>query len=358
MRKIIPKEGINIKGNRLQIPILLMILSIVIISSYIILRLNNVSSLVVILLTLALMILCPLSIYFFWIRPRAMPKLLVYLSFILCLGITYVIIPTSQKAFLNQMLVWIIPILEVSIFIFVVYSIVKSIIRYKRINLNKRYNFLEVIRKALEPKLGNGFVLEAILTEVSVFYYAVLVWFKKTKKQESGAYTYHKTSQIKTVIIVFSILLAIEGVALHFIIQLWSTIAAWIFTVLNVYALFYMVGLYNSTKFLPHIIHRDKLIVRLGYQSSIELDIRNIETIKTAQAQGGIGEKIPKTTYYSLLNMDTPHYEILLEEPVLMKGAYGRKRHVNTVVFRADKPNEMIDQINLMKNQFSDEKQD
>ncbi|WP_255584742.1 hypothetical protein [Virgibacillus saliphilus] len=139
-------------------------------------------------------------------------------------------------------------------------------------------------------------------------------------------------------------------------VQLWSNIAAWIITLLNIYALFYMVGLYNSARFLPHIIYQDKLILRLGYQSSVELNINNIETIKLAQYQGGIGEKIPKTTYYSSLNIDTPQYEILLKEPVLMKEAYGRKRHVKTVVFRADEPNEMMDQINLMRNQILSEK--
>src|SRR5699024_6716915 len=104
-QKIISKERINIKVNRLQIPILLMILPIVMISSYIILRSSNVSSLVVILLTLALITLCPLSIYFLLIRPRSMPRILIYLSFILGLVIAYVIIPTSQKGFLKQMLV-------------------------------------------------------------------------------------------------------------------------------------------------------------------------------------------------------------------------------------------------------------
>lgn len=333
-----------------------MILSMVMISSYIIFRSNNISSQVVISLTLTLIILCPLSIYFLLIHPRSMPNLFIYLSFILCLVISYIIIPTAQKGFLKQMLVWIIPILEISIIMFVIYSIVKSIILYKEMNTDKRYNFLEVTRIALEPKLGNGFVLETVLTEISIFYYAVLVWFNKKKKVNSEAYTYHETSQIKTMVIVFSILITIEGVALHFVVQLWSNIAAWIFTVLNIYALFYMVGLYNSTRFLPHIIHQDKLILRLGYQSSIELDISNIETIKTAQYQGGIGEKIPKTTYYSLLNIDTPQYEILLKKPVLMKGAYGRKRYVKTVVFRADEPNEMMDQINSMRNQISSEK--
>jgi hypothetical protein len=60
-----------------------------------------------------------------------------------------------------------------------VYSIIKSIIRYKGNNKSKENDFLEIARISLEPKLGNGFVLGAILTELSVFYYSIVVWFRK-----------------------------------------------------------------------------------------------------------------------------------------------------------------------------------
>ncbi|MFA1819048.1 hypothetical protein ACDX78_02395 [Virgibacillus oceani] len=231
--------------------------------------------------------------------------------------------------------------------IVVVYSIIKSIIRHKRNNKSKDNDFLEITRISLEPKLGNGFVLGAILTELSVFYYSIVGWFKKHPVIEKGkVYSYHKNSQIKAIVIVFSILIILEGILLHSLIQLWSDVAAWIFTILNIYALLYMIGLYNSVRFLPHIIYFDKLIIRLGYQSSIELDIKNIESIETAKEQGGIGEKTPKETYYSLLNLDSPQYEIFLKEPALMMSSYGRKKYVKTVVFRTDDPIKMVKEIN------------
>ncbi|MGE7184772.1 hypothetical protein ACQKKK_12465 [Peribacillus sp. NPDC006672] len=276
-----------------------------------------------------------------------MPKLLVYLSFIVCLGVSYLIIPSSQKEFFNQILIWLIPVLEVSIVIVVLYNIIKSIIRYKRNNKNQENDFLEIARISLEPKLGNGFVLGAVLTELSVFYYSIIGLFRKrTLNENKKIYSYHKTSQIKTIVILFSILITLEGILFHFLIQLWSDVAAWIFTVLNIYALLYMIGLYNSVRLLPHLIYFDKLIIRLGYQSSIELDIRNIESIQIAKKQGGIGEKIPKETYYAMLNMDSPQYEILLKEPAFMRSSYGRKKYVQTVVFRADEPIKMVEEIN------------
>lgn len=333
--------------KKLLTPILLVFIISLMGGSYFILRLDNISDFTVILLTLSLIILPPFGTYWLFIRQRIMSKLLLYLVFIICLGASYLIIPSTQKGFFNKVLVWLIPVIEIGILILVMYGIFKSVKNYRRNKQNEEHDFLDVIRISLEPKLGKGFVLGAILTELSVFYYSIIGWFKKpTVIQNGDTYSYHKTSQLKMIIIIFSILIILEGAFFHLLIQLWSSMAAWIFTILNIYALLYIIGLYNSVRSLPHIITSDKAVIRFGYQSSIELDISNIEDIKTAKEQAGIGEKTPKDTYFAMLNMDSPQYEIFLKEPVLMKSSYGRKRYVRTVVFRTDEPAKMIKELN------------
>lgn len=329
------------------VPILLVFIICLIGAIYFILRLESNNDFTVVLLTLSLITLPPLGIYCLLIRPRRMPKLLVYLAFIISLGTSYLIIPSSQKGFFNKMLVWLIPILEVSVLVIVIYGIAKSVISYRRNKQDEEHDYLDIVRLSLEPKLGNGFVLGAILTELSVFYYSIIGWFKKPiVMEDENAYTYHKTSQLKMLVIIFSILIILEGTFFHILIQLWSNIAAWIVTVLNIYGLLYIIGLYNSVRSLPHIITSNKVIIRFGYQSSIELDISNIQDIKTAKEQSGIGEKKPKDAYYSMLNMDSPQYEIFLKEPVLMQSSYGRKKYVKRVVFRTDKPANMLARLN------------
>ncbi|MCG3420597.1 hypothetical protein [Oceanobacillus jordanicus] len=185
-----------------------------------------------------------------------------------------------------------------------------------------------------------------IYIELQVLYYAIFGWFKSPANMKNvTVYPYHKTSQLKMFVIVFAILIVLEGGLFHFVLQIWSHLAAWIFTVLNIYALLYIVGLYHSVRTLPHTIHAEKLVIRYGYQSSIELDIKNIESIKNAKKQGGIEDKPPKDTYYALLQMDSPHYEITLKEPILMKRSYGKSKWVKTVVFRADEPAAMREHI-------------
>lgn len=82
--------------------------------------------------------------------------------------------------------------------------------------------------------MGDGFVLGAILTELRVFYYSIVGWFRYPTVIGNGKVcSYHKTSQIKTIVIVFSILIILEGIFFHFLIQSWSEVAAWIVTILN-----------------------------------------------------------------------------------------------------------------------------
>ncbi|REB11478.1 hypothetical protein DVB69_00785 [Sporosarcina sp. BI001-red] len=343
--KILEMEVLVIK--KLLVPILIVFIISLMGGSYFILRLDAISNLTVILLTLSLIILPLFMIYWLFIRPSSMPKLLAYLAFIICLGASYLIIPSSQKGFFSKMMVWLLLVLEISVLIVVIYGIFKSVKSYRRNKQDEDHDFLDVIRMSLEPKLGNGFVLGAILTEMSVFYYSIIGWFRKpTVIKNEDAYSYHKTSQLKTMTIIFSILIILEGASFHFLIQSWSGFAAWTFTVFNIYALLYIIGLYNSVRSLPHIMTSDKVIIRFGYQSSIEFEVSNIEDIKTAKEQGGIGEKKPKDTYFAMLNMDSPQYEIFLKEPVLMKSSYGRKKYVKTVVFRTDEPARMVEDLN------------
>lgn len=243
-------------------------------------------------------------------------------------------------------LLWLLVIIEFIIGSYIVYSIIKNISSYKKDSNYRILEMTERIRVVLEPRIGRTFLLEVVLTELTVFYYAIFVFFNKPNVNVGRTFTYHKSSQIKTFIIVFSILIIGEGLLFHYLFQRWSEVFAWIFTVLNVYGLLYLVGFYHSVKYLPHVMEQKTLLIRLGFQSSIKVDIDNIKYINKAK-ECGFDMKIPKDTYYSLLKIDSPQYELMLKKPIEMCGAYGRKRMVNTIVFRADEPNEFLEELNF-----------
>ncbi|WP_127492594.1 hypothetical protein [Paenibacillus glycanilyticus] len=231
------------------------------------------------------------------------------------------------------------PVIELLLIGFVVYSIVRAAIRYRK--SAQGHDSLESIRAVLESKLGKGLLLEIVMAEINVLYFSVVVWFRKPEERQ-GVFSYHKTSQIKTFIIVFSILILAEGLFVHFLLAQWNKAAAWIFTILNLYALLYMTGLYNSVRFKPHRLKEGSLKIRLGFQYDAATELSNIMTVKKATDRG-LG--IPKDTCYALLKIDSPQVELTLKEPVLMKASYGRSKYVTTIIFRADEPGRMMEEI-------------
>ncbi|WP_336775518.1 hypothetical protein [Paenibacillus sp. MMO-58] len=233
------------------------------------------------------------------------------------------------------------PVIELLLVSFVVYSIARTVIRYR--NSADGHDRLEGIRTALEPKLGKGLLLEIVMAEINVLHYSILVWFRKSGEEErQGAFSYHKTSQIQIFVVVFSILILAEGLFVHFLLAQWNGAAAWIFTILNLYALLYMIGLYNSVRFKPHLIKDDILMIYLGFQYYIKTEISNINSMKKAV---DTGLSIPKDTCHAMLRIDPPQVELALKEPVLMKASYGRSKYVKTIIFRADEPGRMMEEI-------------
>lgn len=195
----------------------------------------------------------------------------------------------------------------------------------------------DIMRKILLPILGKGIVLEIVLAEISIIYYSLIVWFKKPQTPDVTFFTYHKDSQIKIVTIVFTVIITLELVALHFLISNWSQLLAWISVVLNIYGILYLIALNNSVRYLPHLLGSDTLLIRLGFQSSISIQLDNIESFGGAKPVE-LGAKVPKDMYVAYMRLDEPQFEIRLKQPMQMLGSYGTKKDITSVVMRVDNP--------------------
>ncbi|SHH25163.1 hypothetical protein [Virgibacillus chiguensis] len=184
------------------------------------------------------------------------------------------------------------------------------------------------------------------LMYMRLWYYGVVVWLKKhpAPARDENVYKYHQTSQMKVITIVFSMLTILEGGLLHFLLHFWNETIAWITTIIHVHALVYCMALFQSAKHKPHVIEGNKVNIQFGFQSNLELDIRNISEIVAAQPIS-FETKIPKHTYVSLMQWDDPHYAFILKQPVPLKKIFGKTRSITSVVLRADDMEGMIARI-------------
>ncbi|MDT8978878.1 hypothetical protein RQP50_21810 [Paenibacillus sp. chi10] len=188
--------------------------------------------------------------------------------------------------------------------------------------------------------------MSSIVSDVRhLIYYSIMIWMKKPGKERGEAFSYHQHSQFKTMAVFLSILLIIEGVLFHFLVQMWSELAAWILSAINIYGLFYLMALYKSAKYLPHLVVDNRIIIRCGYQNRIEVPLNNVAVIQKAK-EISMGEKIPKDMHYAVIICDSPQYEIVLKEPIETKGLFGRTIPKRSVVFRCDNPEALLLKLN------------
>lgn len=185
-------------------------------------------------------------------------------------------------------------------------------------------------------------MMSGIVSDVRrMFYYSFMIWMKKPGKERGEPFSYHQHSQFKTMAIFLSIILIIEGVLFHFLVQMWSELAAWILSAINILGLFYLMALYKSAKYLPHLVVDNRIIIRCGYQNKIEVAMNNVAVIQKAK-EISMGEKIPKDMHYAVIIFDSPQFEIVLKEPIQTKGLFGRTIPIRSVVFRCDNSEAML----------------
>ncbi|OBR63254.1 hypothetical protein A7K91_25220 [Paenibacillus oryzae] len=173
----------------------------------------------------------------------------------------------------------------------------------------------------------------------NTFYYSLFVWFKKKAPPQlrGSVYTYHRGSQLKLLVIFFTILIGVEAALMHFLLSRWNDIVAWIVLVLNVYSILYIIALYQSSRHLLHLLSKDTFYIRMGMQSTIAISLDNIECLRKAR-QIDLVDKAEEGVYLSFMRFDTPQFEIVLKKPMQINILYGVQRTVSVIIFRVDDP--------------------
>lgn len=251
--------------------------------------------------------------------------------------IIYVLTPAEHNRFLSSILRWLILVVEFGLITYMLLRLTAIVKRYRSIASMTAQPPMAVLREALIPVLGSGVLLEIVMSELGVFYYSIIAGIKRPDAPKETSFTYHQTSQFKTVSIVFSIIILLETVGLHVLLSMWSPLLAWIFGVLNVYGILYLVAMSRSMACLPHMLDERQLYIQNGFQSSAVIPLHAIHEIVKAKPLE-LGEKIPKHMYAAYPRIDTPQFEIRLKHPVPMRGPYGIKKQVSIIVISVDEP--------------------
>ena len=291
-------------------------------------------------ITLDLILTIPF-VYFLLIRKKAIPKLTVVTVFVVGIVVATAVLPESQQSLLSQIKTYVFPIIELGVFSLLVSKAIKIIREFKkkdRVNLDF-YNAIQLASKEVFPAK----IASLLATEISVIYYGFVNWKKRTLKENE--FSYHKNSTIVSVLLGFMLVILIETVAVHLLVEKWSVIAAWVLSILSVYTCLQLFALLRSLSKRPIQINksREEVILRYGFFSEAVIPIEKIKNIELSEKE--LPEDKSILPFSPLGTLDGYNCILHLKEEAVFKSFYGFEKKYVSLAFFVDEKQQFKKQI-------------
>ncbi|WP_338764683.1 hypothetical protein WAF17_00075 [Bernardetia sp. ABR2-2B] len=290
-------------------------------------------------------------IYFFAVRKTKIPNLTALTLMIAGLFIGLYFLPKENQNYLQLFKTYFFPIIELGIVSVVIWKVRMAIIKYKKIKLSYggdikevSFDFFTVLKNSCEeilPKLPASL----LATEIAVIYYSILNW-KSRKINPKKEFTYHKNSGTVGLLGALVFIIAVETIAIHLLLGMWSHIAAWVLTILSIYTGFQILAFAKSFSKRPILIENDILYLRYGIMSETEIEIKNIKSIEVSEKSleellelEEIKDKQKAKLYQKLSplgNLEQHNVIIRLYKKAKLNGIYGINKEFEVLTFHVD----------------------
>lgn len=283
-------------------------------------------------------------IYFLLIRKTSIPKTTVVPMMILGLVIGFYALPEANQEYLQLFKTWFLPVIEIGVASFIIYKVRKAVLFHKQ-QSNRSLDFFTALKKTCAEVLPKPAVTP-FATEISVFYYGFFYW--KRRKLAENEFSYHKESSSIALFFVLILIVGIEIVPIHMLLEKWSTVAAWILTILSVYSGFQILGYVKSIMKRPIAVENDRLLLRYGIMKEAEIPVTDIKEIILTTKEFDKEENIVRL---SLLGEAESH-NVLIEthNQHTLYGLFGIKKPFTKIALHVDKPADFKNYIENLKN--------
>ena len=283
-------------------------------------------------------------VYFLIIRKRNIPKITVLSMFVLGLVILSFALPEENQSLLSTIKVFAIPIVEVTVLSFIVFKTIKLSRSYKE--QKDSGDFYTAMKRAASEVLPKQ-VAAILVTEISVVYYGFVHWRKKKLKKDE--FSYHVKSTSLSIIVGFLMVILIETFAVHFLLLKWSSVAAWILTILSAYTALQIFALARSISKRPIKVDvkMKELILRFGFFSEWSVPLHKIREVELSNKDLPEDKSVVP---FSPLGGLTEHNVILhFNKEEQFSGFYGLKKKASSLAIYVDDTQRFKDVINTFK---------
>lgn len=299
-------------------------------------------------ITVDLLLSVPL-VYFLLIRKTQISKTTVIPVMFIGLLIGSYFMPKEDQTYLFFFKTWIFPIIEVSVFTFLIIK-VRDKIKNFRESEGSAPDFYTILKSTCYEILPKRVVM-IIVTEIAVFYYSFISW--KTKPLLENEFSYHKQSGTQALFGAFILIIIIETIAFHFLLALWSIVLAWVLTILSIYTTVQVFGFAKSLSKRPILLNNNSLTLKYGILNETEISFLDIEKIE-------ISNRLPiKDLSLAMLSpiakFENHNVLIYLNNENEIVNLYGMKKKFKVIGVFFDEPKKFKDKIDIMLNGLNSE---
>jgi hypothetical protein len=276
-------------------------------------------------ITFDLCITIPFIYYLLVIRRGHVRPLSIVPVFIVCLMVARAIVPASQHEFLRQLALLHVP-MEAAVILAVAF-------RYRAAKATFRDDddFVQRIETVCRSIFGDNRASHIVAGELTACYLGTFGWRMQPPRERGiASTTFHQRIGWGSVVACALLLIAVEGVAVHLLVQRWSAPVAWLITAMDVWGAIWLLGDYQAFRLRPLVVTNDTIELRFGFRWSAMIPRDLIAAIEPLS--GNEAERLRRSRRYLRLSLlDEPSYAIRLRKPVRIDGVAGLRRIVTCI---------------------------
>ncbi|MFB6588085.1 hypothetical protein ACFCVQ_20960 [Bacillus thuringiensis] len=234
--------------------------------------------------------------------------------------------------------------------LFLLYKIVRklpTIIKKYKEYKSEYSSFSYAIDAAFDATMKRNKLIDIIVTECKLIYYAFLSWREKVPEGEY-VYSYHKKTGAIGVYIMIIHATLIESIGFHYLLHQWNPVIAWILLIVNVYAMIYFIAEIQAMRKNPLIVTEEQVIIQIGLGKKIVISFTQIDNIAFYKGDELLtakdGKQVLDATVMEFIK-EPAIFEITLKEPVKAQLLYGFSKTVSRVHLNVDEERKFYDAV-------------
>lgn len=277
-------------------------------------------------MTLDLVVVVPLAFYLLVVRRRGWPVVATVPVFVLSLVAAARIIPAGHQQPLRIAELLAIPA-ELAVLSWIAWRAHGALQAARR---DRTADPLQLLQRAAIGLLREARAAGVLATEIAVLYYGFGSWKTRPHAPEgAAAFTHHRRSGHLAVVCAFVMVMAIEGLAIHLMVALWSGVAAWFLTVTTAYGALWFLADARATVLRPILVDEEGLLLRAGLRWTVRVPRHEVAAIRHSKPAYG-------RESLNLTLLGAPTHWIELATPTLAEGPYGMRRRVRAIGIQPD----------------------